>query len=113
MTNKELFEKVKHHLLTQNKKAEEEIVVYDRTIRACRYRTRHGLKCAIGILIPDDRYQPEFEGRNCSYPAITEAAGLEDHNFPLVRYLQNIHDESPVSEWKERLEHLADRLNLN
>lgn len=29
---------------------------------ACKYRTTGGLKCAIGHIIPDDRYVPGMEG---------------------------------------------------
>jgi hypothetical protein len=28
----------------------------------CRYRTSDGKKCAIGLIIPDDKYIPEAEG---------------------------------------------------
>ncbi len=41
---------------------------------ACLYRGPNGKKCAIGILIPDDKYDPEFE--NASTSSVIAAAGI-------------------------------------
>lgn len=57
LTLKQGFDIVKKHLLTQNKQSVEEFS------GKCRYRGGEGLKCAIGCLIPDDMYKPEFEDR--------------------------------------------------
>jgi hypothetical protein len=42
---------------------------------ACRYRTYSGLKCAIGQLIPDEKYDVEMEGR--SPYVVLRQAGFE------------------------------------
>jgi hypothetical protein len=56
MTNKqELFEKAVNGLLAQG------VPSYDSS-RSCMYRGLNGTKCAIGHLIPDELYDPGFEG---------------------------------------------------
>lgn len=67
----------------------------------CSYRGNDGLKCAIGQLIPDDKYDPSFElGNNVveGNPNIREAAGIPDHLVSYASSLQQIHDskETPI-----------------
>ena len=50
----EVFDLVVEHLFTQGRPA------YDGN-RGCMYRTHDGLRCAVGVLIPDDLYDPAFE----------------------------------------------------
>ncbi len=33
---------------------------------ACKYRGPNGVKCAIGIFIPDEKYTPDLEGRSAT-----------------------------------------------
>jgi len=65
---------------------------------SCRYRTPGGLKCAVGILIPDEIYQPKFEDGSC-FEEIAETLGVvrsvdvgflrtcqkELHDFPSIQ----------------------------
>lgn len=56
MNKREVFQKVKEHLLTQREAA----IGND---DECMYRADSGrLKCAVGCLIPDDLYDPDIEG---------------------------------------------------
>ena len=55
MTAQEVFDFVVNHLRTQGKQA------VDRD-GDCQYCTPDGLKCAVGCLIPDDKYDPCIEG---------------------------------------------------
>jgi hypothetical protein len=50
------------------------------------------LKCALGVLIPDDEMDHKFEGNSASYPAITKLIAKLEHNYELVVALQNAHD---------------------
>lgn len=50
----EVFDLVVEHLFTQGRPA------YDGS-QGCMYRTYDGLRCAVGVLIPDDLYHPSFE----------------------------------------------------
>lgn len=59
----------------------------------CRYRTRDGRKCAIGMLIPDEKYEPDMESMTTR--AIFAAVGIflkskEDEDF--LRSLRDCHD---------------------
>lgn len=106
MTNQEVFDKVAKHLLTQNKKAVSPID------GRCKYRTED-LKCAGGVMIPDDKYLPKMEGRSMS--AVIEENNLEELKpFVFLLYqLQKIHDVYFPSKWKVRLGKLAEANNLS
>src|SRR5258706_1958080 len=97
MTNQELFDKVKNHLLSQNAQS----IAYRtpqtyHVVKYCVYKNENGLKCAIGCLIPDEKYSPEFEGvslhmRTSGVPSlrmhaerIIDAAGLNKENLDLA-----------------------------
>ena len=54
MTEQEIFDRVVHHLGKQR------VLAFEGG--HCKYRDSLGNKCAIGCLIPDDLYRPEFEG---------------------------------------------------
>lgn len=55
----------------------------------CRYRTSDGRKCAAGHCIPDEVYNPEFEGCTAG-PGHLAAASLASH--PVARLRQAIAD---------------------
>ena len=112
---KELFTKVQAHLLAQNKKSTSCIDGED----VCCYRGADGLKCAIGAVIPDDRYAPELEG---SLHAMKLRAMLlelfqidpnnsEDSNYflTLAAKLQGIHDFNSTTRWKALLTELGEK----
>lgn len=87
----EIFDLVTTHLFTQNRRAEQ----YD---GACAYRF-DGLRCAVGVLIPDNVYCPAFEGKAVG-TLIEEffLFGLADwrEHGPLLSKLQRIHDNCPT-----------------
>lgn len=107
MTQQEIFDKVAAHLLQQNRRAEGNGGGF------CAYRGDHGLKCAIGCLIPDERYLPEMEGRGASqifydFPYLAKAMGVDyKRDGALLRELQRIHDWQPVRFWRDRLNAVA------
>lgn len=115
LTKREIFEKVKAHLLTQNKKAAE--ITYSspiddtgtrRTYEACFYLTPDGLRCAVGCLLTEV-YKPEMEKMSidilfADFPGEMEAAGLSKKgHLTLLSRLQIIHDKFPVEYWEEQL----------
>ena len=84
----EVFDIVVNHLFTQGRPA------YD-GVRGCMYRAPDGLRCAVGVLIPDDLYDKAFENNQSNF-VIQKLfdAGLADwreHEDILIR-LQIIHD---------------------
>jgi len=101
-TTEEVFEYIKHHLLTQMKKC-----VNDRGL--CLYRNEQGLKCAAGCLIPDDLYNPDLEHERWS-ALVRQQFAPADHK-QLIQRMQYMHDERPVSDWKLALDKLEDELD--
>ena len=59
MTLQEMFDEAGCHLIRQG----EQSLVYDEIGASCAYRGFSGTKCAVGALIPDDKYNPRWEGR--------------------------------------------------
>jgi hypothetical protein len=109
MTQQEIFDIVARHLLTQNAKAHRG--------DKCVYRAEDGKKCAIGCLIPDDVYSPDMEGQ--SILSLLESDvwtkklpfSLDDAEF--LGYLQAIHDWHDLSVWKDKLQEIATKYQLN
>jgi hypothetical protein len=102
MNRQQLFNTVLDHLRAQGR----------RSIGAdgqCRYRGNAGCKCAIGILIPDDRYSPELEGRGAFCIAVRDAAGLNcpASSLDFLMQLQQLHDKLPDYGFMPALESAA------
>jgi hypothetical protein len=99
MTKLEIFNKVKTHLLSQNRRALAQN-------GECKYRTNEGLKCAVGCLIVDYAYNPELEGYgaldDCIRVAVSESIGrkLTKIEALMLCDLQDIHDNHEPDEWK-------------
>lgn len=107
MTDQELFDKVARHLLTQGRKS------VDGNGSLCRYRGCGGLKCAIGVLIPDELYSPELEGNPAWSTAVCRAAGLYEGVRHLAQCLQDVHDEREPDEWRRGLLCVAETFGLS
>lgn len=100
MTPQEIFDTVAKHLFAQGHRSinfEPAPGYADDAV--CQYRAPDGSRCAVGALMSDDLYNPEFEGKGI------EGLVNEDHNkliyqFPtwmrdnlyLLRDLQRVHD---------------------
>jgi len=88
----EIFDKVWDHFVVQKNLCGFSTLKY--TGPVCRYRDQNGLCCAIGLFIPEDQYQPSFEGRTVDtllgLPALRELR--VSPNFLLM--LQRANDRS-------------------
>lgn len=112
MTNRDIYRKVRDHLLTQNAKS----LMEDGTVSA--YRGTEGRKCAIGCLINDKDYSPELE--NCMVyearvrEAVARSLGvlMSDFTLSLLSDLQEIHDQHEPRDWEEQLTKLEMRTQL-
>lgn len=118
MTDQEIFDKVATHLLTQNAKS----------VGApgkCMYRAEDGKMCAVGVLIPDEAYDPCIENVPVAFCstynqeekaaklfAILKSQGLERKLSTLLR-LQAVHDETNPEDWKSELAKFAAQRELN
>jgi len=103
MTAQELFDTVAAHLITQGKQSLGTDVF-------CKYRGDGGLKCAIGCLIPDDKYETWMDCGGALHPVL-KTIGLEEH-FNLCRKLQVVHDSTEPHEWRGELSNVAARCGL-
>jgi hypothetical protein len=101
-TRIEMVETVTKHLLAQGARSTEA----GDNPNKCLYRSPLGLQCAIGCLIPDDKYKDRFEDPGNLNPDILEAANIDPADLPLAYRLQKIHDHMMVWEWPEALEDL-------
>jgi len=84
----EVFDIVVNHLFTQGRPA------YD-GVQGCMYRAPDGLRCAVGVLIPDDLYDKALEKNPSDYIVQdffdADLADWRKHK-DLLRRLQGIHD---------------------
>ena len=104
MTEQEVFDKVKAHLLQQNSKALHKG-------GGCAYKAEDGKKCAVGCLIPDELYQERFENLGISQlleEATKLRALLEGVDTVLLMDLMLIHDTKDPIDWPECLNNLAE-----
>lgn len=111
MTNQEVYDKVKAHLLTQKTKS------YSKSLGICVYKmARSTKKCAVGCLLPDDLYEKSMEGTAVEnllrgYPKVKKLFTGVD--VSLLDALQTIHDKEPVKKWPHQLEVVATVYGLN
>jgi hypothetical protein len=108
MTKQEIFDKVATHLLTQNEKS----WFFTGKSFLCRYRGDNGTKCAVGVLIPDEKYRECFENKRASTIAAEYMPEFEPHAVFLDE-LQHIHDSVDVGRWPKRLKQFAADHKLN
>jgi hypothetical protein len=97
MTPQEIFDTVATHLFTQGERAGIFVDEDDDSGPEfeCRYRTPQGAKCAVGVLLPDEVYDPTMEG--------SSVQGICERGFQvplwmastlsLLMDLQQVHDE--------------------
>ena len=119
-TDREVFEYVKNHLLTQNQQS-----AY---VAGCAYRGPQGMSCAVGCLIGDEFYDESFEDDWLYSDDVTNAvskslpnwsstvvididsANRKDASFKMLYFLQNIHDNSNPYTWKYDLADLESKI---
>jgi len=111
MTRQEMFDTAAKHLLTQRTRSVSEDGNY------CNYRGPQGRMCAIGPMIPDEKYSPDMEGWEVGNGVVWNAMGLDSDDRgdleTLARKLQHIHDALAPTAWPYKLLDLALEYNLN
>lgn len=121
MTHQEIFDKVLTHLRAQGVAATGGF--------QCTYRqtTPEGktLMCAVGCLIKDEFYNPDFEGKTPNDPnvnwAIAQSLGIEEgfthySTTNLLCDLQDAHDHEldmeGVDAWEQQMQRIAEEYEL-
>jgi len=114
LTARDIYERVSNHLLAQRAVSEDEN-------GSCRLRSGNGRKCAIGSLIADELYRPEFEGIGISYYRhakdgsllralyASEVNAYDPHIVELLIELEEVHDDFNVDEWPQLLARVGER----
>lgn len=117
-TLQETFNTVALHLLTQNARSvrictddEDDEAAPDGS--TCLYRSHDGLKCAVGILIPDELYSRSMEGNACEFDPVLPVLQRLGHDPDLCARLQQVHDSYFPSEWYRQLLDVARTCNLS
>jgi len=109
VTSQEMFDVSTVHMIRQGRRAVSEDVG-----GTCLYRTEDGLKCAVGILIPDSEYEPWMDTAGSILEVLKTAqrenrmtpvlSGLQEHSQLLIR-LQEAHDHAAL--WEDSMSGLA------
>lgn len=97
-TAQETFNTVVNHLRKQNCKS-------INVNKECLYRGPNGTKCAVGCLIPDDKYDIKLEGLTITSYTIKnllKSLGYGEDTFGLLTELQSTHDHYPIKEWEKQ-----------
>lgn len=117
MNTQELFDKVATHLLTQKSKAHNPDDLDYLGHPRCMYRAPDGKMCAVGCLITDEHYNPDYEGAPVrQITDIVELSIGRDLLFDevtLLVELQSLHDSRQVYDWRYFLKKLAEGWELN
>ena len=100
-TAQQVFDQVKKHLLTQNKRS---LNGHD-----CFYRSGK-FKCAAGCLISDNEYKLTME--DLKWSAMIDLNRVPPNHAELIEDLQNLHDDREPSDWPIKLRELAEKFNL-
>jgi hypothetical protein len=87
MTNQEAFNKVVIGLRAQGRPS-----INPNSV--CMYRNSEGLKCAVGILIPDEEYRPEFDCNLDLINVIEQVPALQSFDRIFLNSLQYVHDSA-------------------
>jgi hypothetical protein len=113
MNEQEVFDQVVSHLRAQGKQAVSSDGI------GCMYRSPDGLKCAVGCLISDEEYLPQWEGVNLAILLnysdrynFQNVAGRLQPARQLTIDLQRIHDNyNPIS-WEDAFKDIANKYRL-
>ena len=123
MSNQEIFDKVATHLLKQGQRS---VALSSEGAPQCQYRGDKGTMCAVGCLIPDERYDSSIEGLSVAMmtreddfhqedDGVLDALGfaVKFRQIRLLTDLQIMHDNVEPDQWKPWLIALGKRYGLN
>ena len=116
-TDFDVFNYVKQHLLTQNKKSFARKDTGDISDVFCAYRSDEGLSCAIGCLIDNAHYNSRLETKSVSDFAVQKVIRQSIPNWEINEYLlldlQYLHDTVNPEKWVNHLEILSVNFDTN
>jgi hypothetical protein len=84
MNSQQAFDQMVEHLATQQQQAVNSEAV-------CTYRNERGEMCIVGALIPNDQYDPSFEGL-CALSVVSRIPALSEVDVRLLNDMQCAYD---------------------
>lgn len=87
----ELFNKIYLGLKSQNF---EKSAIYENDNLRCLYRGPNGLKCAVGFLVTDEKYNESIEHMSPCDLIAKKIVELSDIHIIFLREMQSIHDNA-------------------
>ena len=109
MDNQEAFTRIVQHLRRQGAKS----ISIGNSESMCRYRQPHdGRRCAIGVLITDEFYSEDIEGKTCLQLCDLLRTALPGVSLGLLGACQLIHDIRPVCLWEKQWTEVASYYGL-
>jgi hypothetical protein len=81
----------------------------------CLYRGPNGTKCFAGALLPDELYDPEFEGIGITSSHPSEVSRIFSEiveDLALLQTLQAVHDTVDPGNWERSFLMIADQNGL-
>jgi hypothetical protein len=125
MLPQEIYDKTKAHLLTQRARSG----INPSSYMGCLYRSPDGKACAVGAHMTDDEAASCGEGwsmplndsdylayasrYNTAQRVFIERMRSHKDNLALLKELQRVHDNEPVTLWERKLAAVAERFGLN
>jgi len=118
-TDKDVFDYIQNHLLTQNSKSQK-IISQDEdgevTESTCLYRGDNDTKCAVGSIISSKYYRKIIEGLMVDDPLVIEVLEkslpnwkITKNNLEMLTDLQITHDQCDISHWQMRFKQMKSR----
>lgn len=87
MNTQEAYEAIRTHFTQEGV-----LLAWNEKEYRCEYRTEDGRKCAVGVLIPDELYDPKIEGDNV-WGLVQNIVSLGESRAPELKELLNGDDE--------------------
>ncbi len=77
----------------------------------CLFRNEEGLRCAVGQLIEENEYNPDFDDPKKDKGGFNFVRD-KGHNESLLTSLMLCHDKEQVKDWERRFKEIAEHHNL-
>lgn len=118
LTKQKAFNKVWDHFVTK----QSPLSIAKGKMNSCCYRLDHTascpIRCAVGLFIPDEVYNPKFEGLTVvglleEFPEALK--NIDENNIYFYSALQNVHDsmiDSSELSLQDKLRYLAKQYKL-
>lgn len=105
MTSQELFDAVVNYSRTMKEKCQNDK-------GNCFYRGPNNNKCFIGALIPDEEYNPAWEGTVLGDQILLNRGRIDEKDKHLARDLQQVHDFYNPDDWENKFKELSKKYIL-